>query len=52
MATSKGKRGIKKSAKMKKGKALQPVKPLAVQPLEGGESMSIPYGTFKYTYTR
>ncbi len=28
MATTKGKRGIKKSARMKKGKRLQAVKPL------------------------
>jgi hypothetical protein len=28
MATTKGKRGIKKSARLKKGKVLRPVKPL------------------------
>ena len=28
MATTKGKKGIKKPARMNKGKALQPVKPL------------------------
>jgi hypothetical protein len=43
MATSKGKRGIKKSATMKKGKALQPVKPLT-------ENISLSFGNPKITY--
>jgi hypothetical protein len=42
MATTKGKRGIKKSATMKKGKALQPVKPLTIK---------LPYGTIEVKYT-
>jgi hypothetical protein len=44
MATTRGKKGIKKSASMKKGKALQPVKPLK-------EAISFSYGNPKVTYS-
>jgi hypothetical protein len=44
MATTKGKRGTKKSTTMKKGKALLPVKPLK-------ESIKLPYNTVIVTYS-
>jgi hypothetical protein len=45
MATTKGKRGIKKSTTMKKGKRLLPVKPL-----KGVETPHLPYNTVTYQY--
>jgi hypothetical protein len=44
MATTKGKRGIKKSARMTKGKALRPVKPL--------EAIHFNFGTVGTKYTQ
>ena len=45
MATTKGKRGIKKSATMKKGKTLLPVKPL-----KGIETPTLPYNKVPIEY--
>ena len=45
MATTKGKRGIKKSARLKKGMVLRPVKPLK-------ETVSFTFGTTTVQYTK
>jgi hypothetical protein len=45
MATTKGKKGIKKSARMKKGKRLQAVKPLE-------EAISFNYGKLGVEYIK
>jgi hypothetical protein len=47
MPTRKAKRGIKKSARMKKGKALQPVKPLD----SPKEAVTFTFGATEIKYT-
>jgi hypothetical protein len=46
MSTTKAKRGVKKSARMKRGKALQPVKPLD----SPKEALGLTYGGVQVEY--
>jgi hypothetical protein len=47
MPTTRAKRGIKKSARMKRGKKLQPVKPLD----SPKEALTLTYGATEIKYT-
>jgi hypothetical protein len=49
MATTRGKKGIKKSARMNKGKTLQTVKPLT-KPMPGTESISLNFDKPSFEY--